>query len=151
MPIQGHQSHPPQLNRRGHNAWDALSTPSIHHHAPCVAGMSYEPQRLPGGRFKHHDGSSKSRISSSKRWLRELKKAHGGEQVLVCAKYGCRAPAELGAHIRTGFWDEVGKLVDMGGTAVVPCCKQHHPTRGQLDMRVKATPCIIDKAAPLDL
>ena len=67
----------------------------------------------------------------------------------VCASFGCSDPATLGAHIRTGFWNEAGKLLNLGGTPVVPCCDKHHPKNGGC-IRIKATPALIDIDAPID-
>jgi hypothetical protein len=50
-----------------------------------------------------------------------------------------------------GFWSEAGKLIGLGGTAVVPCCNKHHPKSGNLTFKIKATRAIIDMSAPLDL
>ena len=97
--------------------------------------MTYVKHQLPGGVFKHHVGSSSSTPDDST-WIEVLRVEH-------------KASAELGAHIRTGFWNEAGKLVNLGGTPVVPCCSEHHPKNGQR-IRTKATPCVIDKRASIN-
>lgn len=108
----------------------------------------FEAVHLPGGTFSHHAGSSKGGTKPAGGWLAALEAEFGED--LVCAKYGCTRDAELGAHVRLGFVSEAGKLIGLGGTAVVPCCNKHHPKAGDLTFRVKATPALIDTTCPVN-
>ena len=108
----------------------------------------YERHSLQGGLLTHHVGSSDSKAGYS--WIEILRKKYPETRSFTCAVHGCRAEGVLGAHVRAGRLNEFGKLFGCGGTPVVPCCKAHHNTRGG-QIRIKATPAVVDMNAPLDL
>jgi hypothetical protein len=118
--------------------------------------MSYKTTRLPGGKYRHHDGSSTSSPPSGT-WIQALVKAINKSEDsnitkadLKCAKFGCNCSAELGAHVRVGFCDEALKWIGKGGTYVLPCCQEHHPKSGDLSFKTKSSFAIIDKGTVMD-
>lgn len=60
--------------------------------------MPLDRVEIEGGEYNHHVGSS----ASQDRWLNELRNAYPNKN-LVCAQHGCRAAAQLGAHVNVGF------------------------------------------------
>ncbi len=77
-------------------------------------------------------------------------------RVFTCARQGCLATVErgdgheLGAHIKISLEAELGKLIGVGGTAVVPLCTKHHNCRGER-IELAETKALLDMGSPLDL
>ena len=112
--------------------------------------MTYalQPGQLSAGEYHHGLKTAQTESRPRQSWIHELRLNFGSN--LVCAKYGCTAPAQDGAHIRVSAWSELKAFVGKGGQAVVPCCKTHHQGAQGGPIRLKNTVCVWDRNSPYD-